>query len=873
MFRCILTILLVITCTAISFAREDEEPNPKKPTKKVVVDDDVIGGGHTAPDLVRAAAQATNPVLKKYFQSLSVVCDRVGVDGKSYRVTLLPVVWGKDKYPGEGFGIAPLDETNKTGDALSIQIKDVRGLVHYEAYALLETATLLNGTVPQGLKKTELLTAAERALTAVMFAHESAVETNKRRGKSWEQFKTDLVNKLLDIRLDLVKQAVEAKDWPKVTELVARFSERYRSNEKVMQELLGSRLGEAVELSKSEKMADLERARDALADYESKFPNHNNAAAKQVKAALAEKTKLLLEEVKAEQDRDPMKAKNLLSNIASLDPNNPTLRNMQKELKAGFDILIVGVKRLPRLMSPSTAREDSERLAVELMFEGLLEAMPDVQTGTTFRPVLAAVKPRVGSLSRDVILAGNVEWGKTLGGAFNSTDVIETIRLMKDRRQAFGCEAADWLLPADLYPNEAGRLRINLEKGHPDPRELLTFKVLPGKYLAGKNKLVDDDSGGDSFARNPFGTGPYKLAENYKASEGSDYPKDVVFIPNTNYWRRPGKIGQPSIKEIRFVDSSVLVDPVSELKGDRLQVYFDIPTSLLDRYQTQTKATVVTPTTNRRIHFLAINHNTPALQSVDVRRGLGLAIDRETILNDVFRGGKKEFHKALGGPFPAGTWQERSKDGSSPKPLFNLDLATVKLKSSDSLQRLSLLYPNDDQQAKLACERIAANVAACGKIELAPTPVSPIELRDRVERLGKYELAYMSYDYPDIWNAHALAAMLDPTATGPGGRNFLNYLVKSTNPGKADDSLGLLLQEVRMHRDSQGKLKTLSHEVHERFVEAMPFIPLWQIDRHTAISANLRPYVDGQTEPLPLAQIDPARFFHNVSRWRMEYGK
>ncbi len=871
--RLLTALLLGMLLLTPTFAREDEEPNPKKPTKKVIVDDDVIGGGHTAPDLVRAAAQATNPVLKKYFQSLSVVCDRVGVDGKAYRVVLLPLVWGKDKFPADGFGIAPLDETNKTGESLSIQIKDVRGLVHYEAYALLETNTLLNGTLPQGLKKTDLLNAAERALTAVLFAHESAIETNKRRGKSWEQFKTDLVNKLLDTRLDLVKQAVDAKDWPQVNELVAKFSERYRSNEKVMQVLLGSRLGEAVELSKSEKIADLERARDALADYESKFPNHNNAAAKLVKAALAEKSKKLLEEVQSQQERDPMAAKNLLRSIESLDPNNPRLRDLQKELKAGFDVLIVGVKRMPRLMSPATAREDSERLAVELMFEGLLEAMPDVQTGTTYRPVLASVKPRVGTLSRDVTLAGNVEWGKTLGGAFNSTDVIETIRMMKERRQAQSCEAADWLLPADLYPNEAGRLRINLEKGHPDPRELLTFKVLPGKYLASKNKLVDDDSGGDSFARNPFGTGPYKLAENYKSPEGADYPKEVVFIPNTNYWRRPGKIGQPSIKEIRFVDTSVLTDPVSELKGDRIQVYFDIPTSLLERYQAQTKATIVTPTTNRRIHYLAINHNTPALQSVDIRRGLSLAIDRESVLNDVYRGGRKDFHKALGGPFPAGTWQERSKDGSTPKPLFNLDLATVKLKSSDSLQRLSLLYPNDDQQAKVACERMAAQVAACGKIELAPTPVSPLELRDRVERLGKYELAYMTYDYPDIWHAHALASFLDPTATGPGGRNFLNYLVKSTNPTKADDSLGLLLQEVRLHRDTQGKLKTLSHEVHERFVEAMPFIPLWQIDRHIAFSTNLKPYVDGQTAALPLAQIDAAKFFHNVSRWRMEYGK
>ena len=68
-------------------------------------------------------------------------------------------------------------------------------------------------------------------------------------------------------------------------------------------------------------------------------------------------------------------------------------------------------------------------------------------------------------------------------------------------------------------------------------------------------------------------------------------------------------------------------------------------------------------------------------------------------------------------------------------------------------------------------------------------------------------------------------------------------------------------------------MKRLSKDVWERFNETMPFVPLWQLDRHLVISNELKLFADGRTEPLPAAQLDTNRLLSNASKWRMGEGK
>ncbi len=70
-------------------------------------------------------------------------------------------------------------------------------------------------------------------------------------------------------------------------------------------------------------------------------------------------------------------ARDELTRAAALDPTIEGVREMQRELRIGYPILYVGVRQFPVNLSPATARLDSEKQAVELIFEGLLEEVPE----------------------------------------------------------------------------------------------------------------------------------------------------------------------------------------------------------------------------------------------------------------------------------------------------------------------------------------------------------------------------------------------------------------------------------------------------------------------------------------------------------------
>ena len=114
----------------------------------------------------------------------------------------------------------------------------------------------------------------------------------------------------------------------------------------------------------------------------------------------------------------PGRARNLLKTVEALNPDHPGLRDSQRDLKSGYAVVVVGTRRLPERMSPSTARFDSDGQAVELVFEGLLEAVPDLPPtaigdgglGIRYAPALAAEQPLAADGGRDIPLTLSALW-------------------------------------------------------------------------------------------------------------------------------------------------------------------------------------------------------------------------------------------------------------------------------------------------------------------------------------------------------------------------------------------------------------------------------------------------------------------------------
>jgi ABC-type oligopeptide transport system substrate-binding subunit len=323
---------------------------------------------------------------------------------------------------------------------------------------------------------------------------------------------------------------------------------------------------------------------------------------------------------------------------------------------------------------------------------------------------------------------------------------------------------------------------------------------------------------------------------------------------------------------------------VEAFQQGSLHILTDVPTAELDKFMGAAanlsgKIQAYTATNNRRIHMLAVNHRRPQMQSKALRQGLSLAIDRDAILNDVFRPNKTDVHKPMSGPFPPRSWASPKGSGGNAVPLVNRDLAVPKLKTylgdMGAKTDVTLSYPEGDPLAALACNKIKAQVEGLFKelpgrkltILLEPLPLR--ELLLRVEDEHRYDLAYVPFDYPDDWYPYALGAMLDPLAADRGGRNWTGFLQKNTGADDQDARLGQLLNELRAFRDF-GQLTAKSAEVHKLFNECVPFIPLWQLDRHMLVHNSVKVYVNDSEAPVSPSVLNPTTLFQGIARWRLE---
>jgi peptide/nickel transport system substrate-binding protein len=268
----------------------------------------------------------------------------------------------------------------------------------------------------------------------------------------------------------------------------------------------------------------------------------------------------------------------------------------------------------------------------------------------------------------------------------------------------------------------------------------------------------------------------------------------------------------------------------------------------------------------RRIWFLAINHDKHRhLADEHLRRALSLAVPREEILNRFFRAGLGDtVHRSLHGPYPVGSWacdNQIEAELNKRNPRFDADQArALVVQAKKKGISLSLKYPNDDPAVEEAMQFLADHLGKTLEIRINLQKLSPRQLREAVEKDRDYELAYYHHDYAD--DTFRLWPLLDSRSAYPGGRNYLGY---------RSPRLEKLFHEAASHRDFE-QVRKITHTIHKVFLQEVPFIPLWQLDRHLALSQELE-LSDGnrilevaQKRPL---RIDPLRIFSTVEYWRL----
>jgi ABC-type transport system substrate-binding protein len=880
-------LLTAFALGALGQPPEQEDPNGGV-KKRVVVEDDpkpkAGAGPGTPPDvrleeLVRGAEEARLPALKQLFLRNAVPFDRLTTKSGTLRIKPIPVARGERLPPT--FGVQEV-VGDRLGAPQGVNASDVRKVEYFEELVLADASALLaqkpfgTGGGPEGLTLPVQLGAAERVMAAALRYHDYARERNLRKGRGWDDLRKPLAERLRAVRLALLKYEVAAGDWGRVRDTGSRLMLAYPRDAGVAAEVAAARVLEAKKLLSSDKHFDHVKARELLDEFEARYPGGGGDAVRAIRAEITARAARAFTRAKDKMAvNDLTSARDALAQAAALDPTLPGLRDVQRELKAGYQTLYVGVRDYPEQMSPAMARLDSEKQVVELLFEGLLAEVPDDGGGLRYRPGAAAAMPAVVPAGREFALRS---FDRDPSGrfGFESHDVVGTLKLLQGRPDTWGAYPLPWLddLPT---PNDSTTVRVAFKLGHPDPRALCTFKLLPARWMLENGRAIDDAQ----FAEKPFGTGPYRFHAAPKADGNA--PREMVFIDNPIYGRWRDRASQPHIKEIRLVEVTKVQNLVESFRQGGLHILTDVPTADLDKFMSPSagltgKVQAYTAATNRRVHVLAVNHRRPQMQSKALRQGLSLAIDRDAILSDVYRAGTK-FHRQMSGPFPPGSWAAPKGPGGQPVPLVNRDLAVTRLQTylaeKSAKAEIALAYPQGDDLAALACNKIKAQVESLfkdlsgRKLTILLEPVPMRELMLRVEEEHRYDLAYVPFDYPDDWYPYGLGATLDPQAAERGGRNWTGFLARNTGADGDDARLVQLLNELRAYRDFN-QLSAKSAEVNKLFNECVPFVPLWQLDRHMLVHSAVKVYTDDSEAPVSPRVLNPTTLFQGVARWRLE---
>jgi ABC-type oligopeptide transport system substrate-binding subunit len=862
---------------------EVEEPGGGRPKRKVIPvdDDDKPSRPRTRPrarpsedlpsDIDDALRQTRNPELKEFLGSVKTPHDAVTIatSGRTYFVKPLQNYY-PDKYPkfkGSYTKVTPLDPLDgwKAGKPFEVhnssdegkwgteRVRPYEELVGEAARDFLKKGL---DRLPEGskshLSRQEMLQAAEAALASADRWHAAAEERGERaRDGQWDPVVKDLRRQLFDVRLLRLELLANAGDWDQASAYARRLAELYPTAEErePMAKLLVRLIQEG--LKGEENDNKFREARQRLRLLEDSFPN--TTAAGPVAEGLKKQAELLLK-----QAQDLIKAGNTqeaLNRLALAQDIWPRLAGLNDEvlrLNRQYPVLIVGVRDLPADLLPGLAATDVEQQAVELMFESLVRLRDRPGVGQRYESELAAGLPRLVPLGREFRLSPHAFWSND--EPISAADVATTVRLLSDPKWPGANPALVKLLDTPNLGGDAFRVTLNLKQGYLDPLSLMTFKVMP-RQVQGKV---------EQFRKEPVGSGPFRYAGQLTTQGGGrTYAR---FVANPNYASRDNKLGLPRIREIHLLRLTAPEDPVDlllkgaratpETKGEAgvgegsrpIDLVADVPASRVAALREAGGLEVKGPLANRRVYFLALNHRqSPLKDNPDLRRALANAIDRNALLDAVFRKGGvgKEVHRPLNGPYPPGSW------ACSPNVQpYTADLARSFARRAREkggrIRPMSLKYPAADPLVAEAMQALAKQVKETVEVELVPEAVEPHKLREAVEKTHDYDLAYWHYDYPS--EAYWLWPLFDPNGTDQGS-NYLGYV---------DGSLDSLFGQAMEHRDF-GKVQEATRLIHELLAQQMPLVPLWQLDTFVAYRKEVKP-----------AALDPLLVFSEVERWTKE---
>jgi len=135
-----------------------------------------------------------------------------------------------------------------------------------------------------------------------------------------------------------------------------------------------------------------------------------------------------------------------------------------------------------------------------------------------------------------------------------------------------------------------------------------------------------NEVGEEAFARNPLGSGPYKVVD-FKEGESLD------LTVNEYYWNKA-----PQIKDVLILSTQDVNTNVKMLQAGEVNLITGVPMQSVPTLQSSGYNIQKFPNTQTHaVEFALVNPNTP-WSNVKVRQAINYAIDQDAIINQLFNG-------------------------------------------------------------------------------------------------------------------------------------------------------------------------------------------------------------------------------------------
>lgn len=847
---------------------EEEDSSAKKPAatgpKKVVPPPDetmtkVVDLRRGPFNLAEEANQASHPAMKKLLSTFAKPADVITAKSSMGGTKEWEVEPLARRY--DPASIVPIDYiTIEGGRKGKFEREQIVSVVHFEQRALSEVRKFLDSGLDRpdasgksAVSRFDMLRTAEKVLYEVLSFHEKAKSINIRAGSAWDAFGPELEKELFQIQIAEIRALTADQDWNSATALSQRLYNERPGERELLATIEATYSSYASHLLDTRQ--DFLQARKLIETIKNKYKidlPYGHKVQRRLEDRAREQFNLAKRLIQEGKRTEALKH---LEDAAQAWPALAGLQDFILSQQMGYPVLKIGVRHLPVQMAPTTAASDIEKAVTRLMFEPILQlrAGPSMRDGYFSK---FGEDPRRVDQGWEWTIPDGLMWSD--GTPVTSTDVLRSSELVTVPG-SFGSP----LFNPDTNPTndpqkvllkvtagDARTVRFSFSQAMPDPLAWLTFDLLP------VHRLSPDRSPRDpAFGRSPVGTGPFV----FKGMDG----EEMIFMANPHF-QRPHAPNGPNIKEIRLIQYNDLSAARQALSNGRWHMLLDLTTQDKEDLTGVNNVSVITPTApsgqtagfsldNPRVYFLAPNFRKPIFQNENFRKALGLSINREGILNSVFRGQGAKHHASLTGPFPENSWASMPTLSPSQVATYQTTQASNFISEAEKApgftRNLTLLYPQEDAQAALACEQIRIMVNDAIRIRLDVRGVPHAALAAELSKESpNFDLVYWSYDFPN--EMLSIFPLFDRNSVSPAGQNFM---------GNCNDTELMSIFSRMQSRRDLGYIQRQQHELHNLIWRKMLIIPLWQIDRHVAVHRSLQ-----------FPRLHPTYIFEDTELWRIK---